>query len=136
MPEPATTTLNSGAGDDNLDGGGGADDLTGGAGTDSTTYSTRTANVTITPDGASNDGSSEDDNGSRRDNVAADIENITGGHADDTILGTSVRNMLKGAQGNDSLSGFDGDDVLDGGVLARTPARATTGSSAARATTP
>jgi Ca2+-binding RTX toxin-like protein len=58
------------------------------------------------------DGSTEDDNGSRRDNVASDIENITGGHGNDSITGTSANNILEGLGGLDTLIGMDGNDTL------------------------
>ena len=112
--------LDSGGGNDTLAGGFGADDLgNGGTGVDSLTFSgplgpsnDHSADVTVTPDGAANDGSSEDDNGSRRENVASDIENITGGHGNDTITGTSADNVLEGLDGLDSLIGMDGNDTL------------------------
>ena len=84
-------TIDGLAGTDNLIGGVGADDVIGGAGTDSTTYGPGFANnehfaaVTVTLDGVTNDGSSEDDNGSRRDNIGADVENVIGGNGNDSL---------------------------------------------------
>jgi Ca2+-binding RTX toxin-like protein len=108
--------LASGAGNDTLDGGLGADDLNGGDGTDSLTYSTRTMGVTVVPEGSANDGSSEDDNGSRRDNVASNIENLTGGSGHDTLAGTIEANVIRGLAGDDKLIAGPGDDVLEGGA--------------------
>ena len=110
-------TIDGLAGTDNLIGGVGADDIVGGPGTDSTTYGPGFSNndhfaaVTVTLDGTANDGSSEDDNGSRRDNIGVDVENITGGNGNDPSrqLGD---NVLTGGAGADSLFGLDGNDTL------------------------
>ena len=59
-----------------------------------------------------NDGSTEDDNGSRRDNIGADVENVTGGNGNDSITGSSLGNVLTGGLGADSLFGLDGNDSL------------------------
>ena len=40
---------------------------------------------------------------------------IYGGHGDDTLLGKAGPDVLNGERGNDALSGFTGDDVLDAG---------------------
>jgi Ca2+-binding RTX toxin-like protein len=105
--------------DDTFGGGFGADDISGGTGVDTLTYSgplgpanDHLSDVTVTPDGSANDGSSEDDNAIRRDNVASDIENITGGQGNDSLTGTSANNVLEGLGGLDTLIGMDGDDTL------------------------
>jgi Ca2+-binding RTX toxin-like protein len=43
-----------------------------------------------------------------------DIENILGGHADDTLIGSLQANLLCGMGGNDTLSGGGGQDTLKG----------------------
>src|SRR5206468_2648379 len=69
-------TLSGGSGNDLLDGGAGADVMSGGAGVDTANYSGRTAAVTVTLDGAANDGEAGEG-----DNV--DTEKVLGGSADD-----------------------------------------------------
>ena len=49
-----------------------------------------------TLDGSADDGSTEDDNGVRRDNIGADVENLTGGRGNDTLNGSSAANRLTG----------------------------------------
>ncbi|MCZ0813819.1 calcium-binding protein, partial [Roseovarius sp. EGI FJ00037] len=44
------------------------------------------------------------------------IENITTGGGDDTIIGNDVDNVLDGGDGNDSIFGGVGDDVILGGA--------------------
>ncbi|MBC6981705.1 M10 family metallopeptidase [Caulobacter sp. 17J80-11] len=43
------------------------------------------------------------------------IENATGGHGVDLLIGNSAANTLIGREGGDTLEGRAGDDVLDGG---------------------
>ena len=43
------------------------------------------------------------------------IENVTGRYTDDTILGSSAANVLKGGLGDDRLDGRAGNDKLEGG---------------------
>ena len=45
-----------------------------------------------------------------------DVENVTGGLADDTIVGTDGANVLAGGEGRDTLQGLGGDDALDAGA--------------------
>lgn len=102
--------LSGSAGNNILDGGPGGDTLTGLGGTDTVTYASRTNPVTVTADGAAaNDGESGE-----LDNVAGDVENITGGSGADNISGNALANTLLGGSGNDVLSGQDGTDTLDG----------------------
>ena len=87
--------LRGGDGDDTLDGGDGNDSFTtgassdgndalrGGLGTDTADYSTRIAAVTITMDGAADDGALGE-----TDNVAADVEILKGGMGDDHLTGS------------------------------------------------
>jgi Ca2+-binding RTX toxin-like protein len=116
--------------DDVLDGGIGTDLFWGGTGTDTADYSTRTADLMISPDNVNNDGefywptgSFPDPVGpasSERDDVRSDVENVRGGSGNDTIFTAwwvgSVNNKFWGDRGNDTLSGDDGNDTLDGGM--------------------
>lgn len=43
------------------------------------------------------------------------IENVTGGSGNDTLVGSTVDNVLRGGSGNDVLYGLDGNDVLFAG---------------------
>ena len=43
------------------------------------------------------------------------IENVSGRDNDDTILGSSAANVLKGGLGDDKLDGRSGNDKLEGG---------------------
>jgi Ca2+-binding RTX toxin-like protein len=95
--------LNGGAGNDLLEGFGGGDMYVGGGGVDTVSYDGATEfrngtdGVTVTTDGAANDGFPGDD-----DNVEADVENVTGTAYDDTITGNA--GVLEGEGGNDSLT--------------------------------
>jgi Ca2+-binding RTX toxin-like protein len=120
--------LNGGGGDDTLDGGDGldtydggtGDDLfllqeaapnsetvTGGEGSDTADYESTGGNVTITLDGAANDGVAGE-----TDNLL--VENATGGNGADSITGDVGPNVLHGGSNNDTLNGDDGNDVLAG----------------------
>jgi Ca2+-binding RTX toxin-like protein len=51
------------------------------------------------------------------DNVDPTVENVTGGLADDFIVGNELANRLFGGQGSDVLNavdGISGNDVIDG----------------------
>ncbi|HEY3020075.1 MAG TPA: calcium-binding protein, partial [Solirubrobacteraceae bacterium] len=99
--------LNGQTGDDILDGGTGADDLNGSTGSDTADYSSRTAALDVTIDGAADDGAAGEG-----DNVAADVENVVGGSGDDDIAGSSAANTLVGGDGADTLSGRAGPDTI------------------------
>lgn len=118
----------AGGGNDTLDGGTGPDAVYGGPGTDTVTYASRTASVFVSLDGAANDGEAAEG-----DNVADDVENVTGGSGDDNITGSSAANIIVGGAGNDvllgeptdsfdngssgidTIVGGDGNDALQGG---------------------
>jgi Ca2+-binding RTX toxin-like protein len=76
-----------------------------------TDYAGRNFPVTVTLDGTADDGG--DGEG---DNVAADVEDVTGGSAADTLVGSAADNELVGGGGDDTISGGDGNDGLDGGA--------------------
>jgi Ca2+-binding RTX toxin-like protein len=124
--------LIGGGGDDELQGGTGADelrgelgndslnggmdvngdDLIGGAGADSATYTGRSIGISVSLDGAANDGALGEG-----DNVGTDIERVHGGSGDDRIVAQAglVTNALYGYRGNDTLVGGGAGDSLDGG---------------------
>lgn len=105
---PGNDTINGNGGDDILEGGApgstgpdGSDSISGGDGVDLVSYSTRTDNVSATiggTGGAPGEG----------DEIAGDVEELTGGLGDDTLKGNESANVLRG--------GSDGDDVLFGGT--------------------
>jgi Ca2+-binding RTX toxin-like protein len=107
-------TEQGGDGDDRLDGGPGPstlsgsdnDVLNGGSGEDTAIYA-RSANVTVSLDGSTGDGQSGES-----DNVGPDVEDLTTGSGNDTLIGNDQRNVLDGGPGNDTLRGLGGDDVL------------------------
>ncbi|HEX8101996.1 MAG TPA: calcium-binding protein [Solirubrobacteraceae bacterium] len=108
-------TLLGEGGDDTLDGGFGADEMQGGDGTDTATYEARTTAVTATLDGTSTSGTADDGPAGSRDRLFADIENLTGGSAGDTLTGSPGENRLDGRDGGDTLTGAGAADVLLGG---------------------
>jgi uncharacterized protein len=111
----ADNELRGGDGDDTLRGAGGADLLDGEGGTDLGSYAGATADLTVTLDGAANDGAS---GGAEGDNVIT--ENVQGASGADSITGDAGDNTLLGKSGNDFLSGDLGSDVLNGGAGADT----------------
>jgi Ca2+-binding RTX toxin-like protein len=112
-------TLDGEQGADVLDGGEGADRIAGGADSDSLSYEADQRPVTVALDGQPNDGLPGEG-----DDVAGDVERITGGAGDDTLLADDGGHALIGGPGSDTLiggaaadqlDGGDGDDFLDGG---------------------
>ncbi len=85
------------------------DTLTGGAGTDVVDYQLRTNTLTITIDGAVNDGETNE-----KDNVKTDVEVVLGGSGNDSITGSANADELHGGPGNDTIFGAAGDDILVG----------------------
>jgi Ca2+-binding RTX toxin-like protein len=123
-------TINGGDGADTLSGGDGNDTLNGqngndtfldpsatdgddvfngGAGIDTVSYAGRlaAAPVDMTLDATANDGT-----GAEADNIAADVENLTGGDGADTLEGNASNNVLQGGLGNDTLEGGGGKDTV------------------------
>jgi Ca2+-binding RTX toxin-like protein len=94
--------LSGGAGDDSLDGQGGADILTGGPGNDTAMYASRTGDVTVTMDGADNDGESGE-----HDQVRLTTESAKTGSGDDTI------NVKDGVNGNVACGGGNDSVISD-----------------------
>ena len=112
-----TTQLNGGAGADTLTPGIGARDIAaGGDGTDVVSYAGRIGGVTVTI----GNGPTFDDGQvgipAGDDRVEADVENVTGGPAGDTLTGNDQANTLNGGAGPDTITGGDGADSLLGGT--------------------
>ena len=76
------------------------DNVYGGDGPDTVSYAERLNPVTVTLDGVGNDGEAGEN-----DFVASDVENITGGSKNDTLIGNDKANKLLGGSGNDTLNG-------------------------------
>ena len=99
-------TLTGDAGDQVLDGGAGADVLSAGSGTDTLSFASRTASVTASLAAATT---------SDGDTISG-FENAAGGSGNDTLTGTDAVNALDGGPGgNDTLDGRLGADQLSGG---------------------
>jgi Ca2+-binding RTX toxin-like protein len=102
--------LDGGTANDTLDGGAGADNLIGSAGTDAADYSARTQAITGDLNGTTGFGEAGED-----DTVAADVEGVYGGSADDQLTGNGSANVLRGYGGDDVLDGRLGADDVAGG---------------------
>ncbi len=108
---PDDDTLYGGTGSDDLDGSQGSDVLSGGDGVDYVDYSYRTDDVTATIGGRGTD-----ETPGKLDTIGSDVENLIGGLGNDTLTGNDGPNSLDGGPaGNDTLNGMGGDDFLDGG---------------------
>lgn len=84
---------------------------------DTVDFSSRTAALTITLDGAANDGEAAAFTGAgEKANVAADVEIVIGGSGNDGISAGSLPVELQGGAGNDVLTGGAGADILVGGL--------------------
>lgn len=85
--------------------------IAGGPGIDTVSYDNRAANrpVAITLDNEANDGQAG------LDRVVSDVENARGGDGNDTMIGDGGSNVLQGGEGNDIIAGGGGLDFLDGG---------------------
>ncbi len=85
------------------------DVLDGDGGIDTVRYD-RGERVSVSLDGAANDGEAGEG-----DNVR-EIENVVAGNGNDTLLGSDAANQLDGQFGNDSITGGNGADTLIGGL--------------------
>lgn len=103
--------VDGGAGDDTLDGGLGPDRISGGAGTDGVSYDASAQGVRVSLNGIADDGAV-----SEGDNVAADVEIVTGSPQDDVLVAGPTAVQLNGGSGNDQLVGSPQADVLSGGA--------------------
>ncbi|WP_425373412.1 calcium-binding protein, partial [Microvirga flavescens] len=104
----AADTLIGGSGSDTLRGGNGADTLDGGTGFNVAQYVLQGAVKVDLSTGRGFGGEAEGD-------VLVNIQGVSGGSGNDTIIGSGEANDLKGNVGNDSLDGGAGNDTLDGG---------------------
>jgi Ca2+-binding RTX toxin-like protein len=95
-------------GDDLIIGGYGADHLDGGTGVDTASYAESYAGVYV--DLASGKGR----NGTAEGDTLAAVENLTGSWHNDTLVGDSGDNKLRGLGGDDLLTGGGGRDWLQG----------------------
>ena len=111
-----TDTADGGIGDDEFRGGwdlGGPTAFTGGTGTDTADYHLRGEPVSLSIDGVANDGEA-----SEGDNIGADVEELVGGQADDSLYGGPGAETLDGRSGSDTIFQGevpDGADVIIGG---------------------
>lgn len=113
-PDLLTGGVESGKVD--LVGGPGPDVLTGGPGRQDVSYGDRAAGVTVTLDGVANDGNATDALpglvNSPRDNVRPGIEFLTGTDAADSLTGGPDDESIFPLDGEDSVSGLGGTDIL------------------------
>jgi len=102
-------TLSGGTGDDRVDYDAGTDTMNGGPGRDRGYFASASADLSITLDGVANDGAAgEGDN-------LLEVEQISGGSGNDTIVGGPGPDQIDGSDGNDTLSGGAGPDDIGGG---------------------
>jgi Ca2+-binding RTX toxin-like protein len=105
-------SLDGGEGDDTIRAGtgpNGIDLFIGGTGRDRASFSERRAPLNINLNGQPDDG--EQGEG---DNIGADVENATGGSANDRMAGSAAANSFSAGGGEDTVDGGAGDDSLDG----------------------
>jgi Ca2+-binding RTX toxin-like protein len=88
----------------------GADELYGGNGSDTVTYENRSNPISV----AIGNGLADDGESGEFDIIDFDVENVTGGSGNDSLVGTTVANVFSGGAGNDTINGADGDDTLGG----------------------
>jgi Ca2+-binding RTX toxin-like protein len=101
-------SIRGGNGNDLIDGGLGTDTMRGGTGIDTVDYSSRAVPVTVTIGAGDEDGQAGEN-----DSVDGDIENVRGGSAADTIVGSAADNVIDGGLGADNITGGDGVDAVD-----------------------
>jgi len=102
--------LSGGPGDDTLIGGLGSDIFNGEAGNDTVSYADKTADVTANLDGLIGDGTAGEN-----DTIATDVERLTGGSGNDTLIGNDAANILSGGAGDDFMQGYALGDTFVGG---------------------
>ncbi len=100
--------LTGNAADNVLRGNAGNDVLNGGAGSDTAVYSGASSGVVINLAGGGTAGGDGSD-------TLISIENTIDSAFNDTLLGSSVANVLQGGAGNDTIDGGSGNDILEGG---------------------
>ncbi|WP_405060183.1 calcium-binding protein [Kribbella sp. NBC_01505] len=105
----ASEFIDLGSGDDVVQPLGGTDDVHGGAGIDRVVYG-GSADVEVRLDDLANDGAAGEN-----DNIHSDVEDLTGSHGNDVLVGTAGPNRIDGGSGNDKLLSLEGDDIVIGG---------------------
>ena len=90
-----------------LQGGAGADTLIGGTGFDFAHYTGSTSGLTV------NLGNSAANTGEAAGDTFTSIEAVAGSNFDDTLIGDSTGNSLRGMSGADVLNGAGGTDIAD-----------------------
>jgi Ca2+-binding RTX toxin-like protein len=108
---PGNDELGGGAGNDfffeGQFGPSGADSIHGATGEDRVSYAGRTNNVNVSLDNVRNDGEAGE-----QDDVRSNVESITSGDGDDTLIGSGAANDMQAFGGNDVLHGLGGNDTL------------------------
>jgi Ca2+-binding RTX toxin-like protein len=99
--------LDGGPGDDTLRGNGGTDRITGGSGNDTADYAAKRGAVTVSLDGVANDGVPGE-----RDALAPDIESVSTGQGNDTVVGNAAANKIDTGDGDDTVDGKEGADTV------------------------
>lgn len=87
----------------------GSDYLSGGSGVDAVSYAGRVGSVHVSLNNLPDDGASQE-----FDQVLTDVENLTGGSGNDTLVGSATANTLHGGPGNDVIDGGAGADQIYG----------------------
>ncbi len=109
--EAGNDILSGGDGADFLSGGAGADSIDGGAGSDTVSFAGSSAGVVASL--ATGTGSAGDAAG----DTYVNVENLTGGDGNDTLVGNGTDNVLDGGAGDDLLIGgasLTGDTLIGG----------------------
>src|SRR5882757_3922139 len=116
---PGNDVLRGYGGNDALLGGPGNDTMYGGAGTDLVSYADHKPN---SPVHASLDGLVNDGGPGESDTIGTDVEDLDGGHGNDTLIGDDGPNVLDASTGNDVINGKGGlDSCLNGETLLNCP---------------
>ncbi|MBY0336685.1 MAG: FG-GAP-like repeat-containing protein [Acetobacteraceae bacterium] len=100
-------TLQGQGGDDTVEGGAGNDSLDGGAGNDTLSYAGAAAGVTV----SLAVGNAQNTGGAGTD-IATNFENLLGSAFNDTLTGHDGANTIEGGGGNDLLAGGQGIDTV------------------------
>jgi Ca2+-binding RTX toxin-like protein len=101
--------VHGGSGNDVLESGPGSGTIDGGPGNDTASYSQRSEPVSLSLNGASDDGQLGEND------TLTGIEKLAGGDGNDTLTGDGAANALSGGAGDDTLDGSGGADQLNGG---------------------
>jgi Ca2+-binding RTX toxin-like protein len=105
-----TDDLFGDGGNDTLIGGAGADGLHGGDGIDTASYASSAGAVHV------NLGTGTGVGGDAQGDGLQGIENVTGSAGNDTLTGNEIANALNGGLGADTIAGAGGNDLIIGGA--------------------